>query len=113
KKKKVMEEADLEETESLEKYIGERDDNEENDPEGDQGPLVFSVHDSEEEGREEEHEFLFVRHKGSQEEEGTQDMGRIEEVCAQNQKTPNLAEEKINEVVEREETKIIEALKEQ
>ncbi|KAH9301250.1 hypothetical protein KI387_012833, partial [Taxus chinensis] len=71
-----MEEVDSRETESLEKYIGERDDDEEDDSEGDQEPLVFSVHDLEEEGEEEEHEFLFMQSKGSQEEEGAQDMGR-------------------------------------
>ncbi|KAH9303349.1 hypothetical protein KI387_014932, partial [Taxus chinensis] len=59
-----MEEDDSEEIESLEKYIGERDDDEEDEPEGGWEPLVFSMHDSERvRAREEEHEFLFMRHK--------------------------------------------------
>ncbi|KAH9300225.1 hypothetical protein KI387_011808, partial [Taxus chinensis] len=45
KKKRIEEETDSEETESLENYIGERDDEDEEDQE----LLVFSMHDSEEE----------------------------------------------------------------
>ncbi|KAH9322048.1 hypothetical protein KI387_016687, partial [Taxus chinensis] len=56
---KVMEEDDSEDTEILEKYMGERDDDEEDEPEGGQEPLVFNVHDSEEKGGEEDNEFLF------------------------------------------------------
>ncbi|KAH9308888.1 hypothetical protein KI387_036799, partial [Taxus chinensis] len=55
-----MEEADSEDMESLEAYRGERDDDEEDELEGAQEPPVFDVHDSEEEGREEENEFLFM-----------------------------------------------------
>ncbi|KAH9331272.1 hypothetical protein KI387_003380, partial [Taxus chinensis] len=69
KKKKVMEEADSEETESLEKYVGERDEDEEDEPEGDHEPLVFSMHDLEEEGKGEKDDYRFVRRKGSQKEE--------------------------------------------
>ncbi|KAH9315583.1 hypothetical protein KI387_024210, partial [Taxus chinensis] len=58
-----MEEANSEEIESLEKYMGEKDDDEEDESEEDREPLVFSVQGSKEEGREEEHEFLFMWRK--------------------------------------------------
>ncbi|KAH9327254.1 hypothetical protein KI387_007432, partial [Taxus chinensis] len=87
---RIEEETESEENESLEKYICENDDNdeeddlEEDDPEEDylerdQEPHVFNMNDSEEEGREEEYEFLFMWCKGIQDEEGTHDMGRSEE----------------------------------
>ncbi|KAH9321410.1 hypothetical protein KI387_016049, partial [Taxus chinensis] len=50
KKQRIEEETDSNETESLENYICRRNnDDEEDDPEEDQEPLVFSMHDSEEE----------------------------------------------------------------
>ncbi|KAH9296045.1 hypothetical protein KI387_039633, partial [Taxus chinensis] len=59
KKQKVIEEVDSEETKSLEKYRGDRDDDEEDEPEGDQEPLVFSMYDSREEGAEDKNDYLF------------------------------------------------------
>ncbi|KAH9310303.1 hypothetical protein KI387_044708, partial [Taxus chinensis] len=59
KKKRVDEEADLEVTDSLEKYMGgrgdesEEDDGEEDEPEKDQDPQVFSVYESKEESGDE------------------------------------------------------------
>ncbi|KAH9321513.1 hypothetical protein KI387_016152, partial [Taxus chinensis] len=78
-KHKVMEDVDSEDIESLEAYRGKRDYEEEDEPEEAQKPPVFDVHDLKEEGKEEENLFLFIRRKGSQEEEGTQDKGGIEE----------------------------------
>ncbi|KAH9294835.1 hypothetical protein KI387_038423, partial [Taxus chinensis] len=48
---------------------GERDDDEEDEPEVNQEQLVFSVHDSEE-GEGEKNGFIFHAIKGSQEKEG-------------------------------------------
>ncbi|KAH9301161.1 hypothetical protein KI387_012744, partial [Taxus chinensis] len=90
KKQRIEEDTTSEETGSLERYIGEKDDeneedgsgeddSEEEDPEKDQEPPIFNVHDSKEEGREEEHGFLFIRRKDIHEGEGSQGMRRSEE----------------------------------
>ncbi|KAH9301228.1 hypothetical protein KI387_012811, partial [Taxus chinensis] len=68
---RVEEETTSEEVGNLDKCIGEKDDSEEEvsgeeDPGKDQAPLFFNVHDLEEEGKEEEHGFLFVWCKDSQ-----------------------------------------------
>ncbi|KAH9328981.1 hypothetical protein KI387_001089, partial [Taxus chinensis] len=63
----MEEEADSEETDSLEKYMGRKDDDSEEDDNGEddherpQEPLVFSVYDLGEESGEEEQEFVFAR----------------------------------------------------
>ncbi|KAH9317150.1 hypothetical protein KI387_018919, partial [Taxus chinensis] len=54
KKQKVTDEADSEETEDLDAYIGDRDDDED-EPGGEDHP-IYEIHDSEEEGDEEYNE---------------------------------------------------------
>ncbi|KAH9331040.1 hypothetical protein KI387_003148, partial [Taxus chinensis] len=72
KKQRLEEETASEDTGSLDKRISEEeaseeDVNGEDEPEKEQGPPIFNVHDSDEEGGEEEQGFLFVRCKDSQE----------------------------------------------
>ncbi|KAH9295623.1 hypothetical protein KI387_039211, partial [Taxus chinensis] len=95
---RVDEEADSEVTDSLEKYLGEGEDesegggDEEEEPEKDKEPHVFSVYDSEEESGEENQEFVFAWHKGTQDEEGTEDM-KVDEKDAKEQGAISLTKE--------------------
>ncbi|KAH9299923.1 hypothetical protein KI387_044619, partial [Taxus chinensis] len=82
----------------LEKYLGEGEDeseeggDKEEEPKKEKEPHVFSVYDSEEEIGEEKQEFLFVRRKGTQDEEGTKDV-KVDEKDVKEQGSISLTKE--------------------
>ncbi|KAH9303897.1 hypothetical protein KI387_008301, partial [Taxus chinensis] len=109
---KGMEEPESEDTNDLNAYLGEKDDDEEEELEVDQEPI--NVHDLGEEGAEDTNDaFIFVRRKGTQGEEGAQNEERSEGASTKEPDMPKLTQEEVTEKVTREVEKIINTLVEE